>query len=238
MRLRAEDRRAQLIQVAMRLFSLQGFDGTTTREIAQAARVNEAIIFRHFPTKEDLYWAVVSSQISTAGRKEKLRSLLASDLPPREILAAIAESLLDRTSDDAALTRLLFFSALRNSELTDSFFRTYMSDTYDLLAEYFRRGIKRGQFRKLDPLVAARGFMGTISSHILVQELFGGDRYQKYDSRALGRQMADLWLNGLTQGTSKKIKDVNGNGRRSLMANRRSGKSGLKLNNGDLAEVS
>jgi len=222
----------------MRLFSLQGFDGTTTREIAQAAHVNEAIIFRHFPSKEDLYWAVVSSQISTAGRKEKIRSLLASDLPPREILSAIAKNLLDRTSDDAALTRLLFFSALRNSELTDSFFRTYMSDTYDLLADYFRRGMKLGQFRKLDPPVAARGFIGTISSHILVQELFGGDRYQKYDSRALGRQMADLWLNGLTQGTSKKIKDVNGNGRRSLMGSRRGGKSGVKLNNGDLAAVS
>jgi AcrR family transcriptional regulator len=238
MRLCAKDRRAQLIQVAMRLFSLQGFDGTTTREIAQAARVNEAIIFRHFPSKEDLYWAVVSSHISTAGRKEKIRNLLASDLSPREVLAAIAENLLDRTEDDTALTRLLFFSALRNSALTDSFFRTYMSDTYDLLADYFRRGIKRDQFRKLDPQVAARGFMGTISSHILVQELFGGDRYLKYNARQLGRQMADLWLNGLTQATSNSNKDVNGRVRRKLTANSRNGKSTGKLNTRDLAQVS
>ena len=43
----------------MRLFSERGFRGTTTKEIAQAAGVSEAIIFRHFATKEDLYTAII-----------------------------------------------------------------------------------------------------------------------------------------------------------------------------------
>jgi len=45
-----EDRRRQLIEVAIDLFSRRGFSGTTTREIALAAGVTEAIIFRHFAT--------------------------------------------------------------------------------------------------------------------------------------------------------------------------------------------
>ncbi|HZQ23873.1 MAG TPA: TetR/AcrR family transcriptional regulator [Terriglobales bacterium] len=218
MRLPAKDRRAQLIDAAMRLFASQGFDGTTTREIAEAAAVNEAIIFRHFATKEDLYWAVVSSQVEAAGRTEKMRQHLLSERDPGKVLAAIAESLLERSEADAELTRLLLFSALRNRELTDNFFRTYMAATYELLAEYFRKMVKRGYFRKMDPLIAARGFIGMISNHILVQELFGGSRYQQASPRVVGRQLADIWLNGVSQSgynghngrTSKKEVGVNG----------------------------
>jgi AcrR family transcriptional regulator len=210
MRLSAPDRRQQLINVAMRLFSLQGFDGTTTREIAEAAHVNEAIIFRHFPSKEDLYWAVVSSHIAASGRQQKIRAYLDSGRPEQEIFTDIAESLLDRTSEDAALTRLLLFSALRNSELTDNFFRTYIANTYELISAYVRKGIREGRFRKVDPVIAARGFLGMISNHILLQELFGGARYQKFSSRAVGRQMAETWLNGIWTETSKHNASVNG----------------------------
>ena len=58
-RLPAEDRRRQLLETALGLFSKKGFDGTTTKEIAAAAGVTEAIIFRHFPTKQELYSAVL-----------------------------------------------------------------------------------------------------------------------------------------------------------------------------------
>src|SRR3974377_150047 len=58
-RLHASDRRRQLVEAALEVFSRKGFGGTTTKEIAAAAGVTEAIIFRHFPTKSDLYNAVL-----------------------------------------------------------------------------------------------------------------------------------------------------------------------------------
>src|SRR5674476_1560623 len=58
-RLNASDRRLQLVETALDVFSRKGFGGTTTKEIAAAAGVTEAIIFRHFPTKHDLYNAVI-----------------------------------------------------------------------------------------------------------------------------------------------------------------------------------
>jgi AcrR family transcriptional regulator len=210
MRLKAQVRREQLISTAMRLFSLQGFDGTTTREIANAAGVNEAIIFRHFPTKEDLYWAVISSRIASAGRQRRIREHLEATDDPQQALRGVALILLDRNEEDAAITRLLLFSALRNPKLTENFFRTYMSGTYRVLADYIRKGVESGRFRKVNPQNSARTFIGMISNHILVQELFGGDRRSPIDPKTAGAGLADLWLNGVSNSPSKA---VNRNGR-------------------------
>src|SRR5262245_64136840 len=68
-RMAAEDRREQIIEVAVRLFSQRGFRGTTTKEIAAAAGVNEAIIFRHFSTKSELYAAIIDRKANSAGIK-------------------------------------------------------------------------------------------------------------------------------------------------------------------------
>src|SRR5438270_5735446 len=53
------DRRTQLLEIALNFFAKKGFNGTTTKEIAAAAGVTEAIIFRHFPSKQALYTAVL-----------------------------------------------------------------------------------------------------------------------------------------------------------------------------------
>lgn len=218
MRLAAKDRRQQLIETAMRLFSEKGFYGTTTQQIARAAGVNEAIIFRHFATKEELYWAVVTSRVEASGRQRKLRQCLDPDGDQREVLTAVAEALLVRSREDAALTRLLFFSALRNPELSESFFRTYMAENFELVANYFRRGMQAGRFRRFDPVVAARGFLGMIVYHYLVQELFAGGA-QKFDPRAIARQLVDIWLDGVaTSGKQNHQHEVDiHNGKRVVM---------------------
>src|SRR5215216_6376854 len=58
-RMAGEERRSQILAVAVSLFSDRGFRGTTTKEIAQAAGVSEAMVFRHFATKEELYTAIL-----------------------------------------------------------------------------------------------------------------------------------------------------------------------------------
>src|SRR5437764_11096810 len=58
-RMTGENRRLQILRVAMRLFSQRGFRGTTTKEIALAAGVSEAMVFRHFATKSELYSAIL-----------------------------------------------------------------------------------------------------------------------------------------------------------------------------------
>ena len=198
MRLTAPDRKKQLIEIAMKLFADQGFDGTSTREIAEAAGVTEAIIFRHFKTKDDLYWAVLADRVERRGRNRRIRELLESEGDIREVLVSIAEILLDRSADDAAVTRLLFYSALRNRELSDRFFETYAHEKFELLADFLRKHIEAGSFRAVDPFIAARSFLGMIIYHYLVQELFGGERYRPMDPRDVAAEVTDLFLEGVS----------------------------------------
>ena len=53
-RMAGEERRLQILAVAINLFSQKGFRGTTTKEIAHAAGDSEAMVFRHFATKQEL----------------------------------------------------------------------------------------------------------------------------------------------------------------------------------------
>jgi AcrR family transcriptional regulator len=58
-KLSCEERRAAIIKAVRRVFADQGFHGTTTRELARAAGVSEALLFKHFPNKEALYSAML-----------------------------------------------------------------------------------------------------------------------------------------------------------------------------------
>src|SRR5262245_9025446 len=76
-KLTAEERRAALIKVARRVFAEKGFHGTTTRQLAEAAGVSEALLFKHFPTKEALFSAIQLSCCNEQdmGRFERLKAL-------------------------------------------------------------------------------------------------------------------------------------------------------------------
>lgn len=67
-KLSGEERRASIIQAVRHLFANKGFKGTTTRELAEAAGVSEALLYRHFPTKEALFAAIQQSFCDEQGR--------------------------------------------------------------------------------------------------------------------------------------------------------------------------
>jgi len=62
----AERRRAQIIESARAVFARQGYAASRTREIAAEAGVNEAMLYRHFPSKEELFEASVLESIDAA----------------------------------------------------------------------------------------------------------------------------------------------------------------------------
>ena len=60
-RLSAEARKEAIVEAVQDVFAEKGFDGTTTRELAKAAGVSEALLYKHFPSKESLYAAMLDA---------------------------------------------------------------------------------------------------------------------------------------------------------------------------------
>ncbi|MGH6816664.1 MAG: TetR/AcrR family transcriptional regulator [Hyphomicrobiaceae bacterium] len=77
-RLQAQDRRAAIIAAVRPLVARKGLNGTTTKEMAIAAGVSEALIFRHFPSKQALYDAIVRSGAGGDPAIERLLSMAPS----------------------------------------------------------------------------------------------------------------------------------------------------------------
>ena len=203
-RIPAAERHQQILAVATELFARRGFRGTTTRQIAEQAQVNEAILFRHFPQKEDLYWAVIEEKCRKAPVRELLTEQLASEENEQKVLTGVAMALLEQNAADTTLARLLLFSALEKHELSTRFVQMYVTGFNDLLAEYIRRRIRAGAFRRVDPVLAARGFLGMVLHHFLVQEVLGERRFHKFDMRAVCETFADIWVEGMRAHPARK----------------------------------
>ena len=90
----SEDRRTAIIKTARRVFVEKGFYRTTTRELAEAAGVSEALLFKHFPSKEALYSAIQMSCFKEEGSKvsERLESLE----PSTSALVSLVRDLVSR----------------------------------------------------------------------------------------------------------------------------------------------
>jgi AcrR family transcriptional regulator len=207
MRLPASERRSQLIKTALVLFSQKGYEGTTTRHIADNAGVTEAIIYRHFPTKEELYWAVLEEQCKQRADKAKSQNWFADDLTKsdEQLFMEIAEGILQRNIEDPALNRIMLFCALEKHELASRFYKTFTAGWVDQMADRIRKRVEIGRFRDVDPVMSARAFLGMLIYHYQMQELYGANEVQSYDVKSVAKEFTRIWLNGMTAEEKKSV---------------------------------
>src|SRR5215213_3747974 len=200
-RLAGEERRLQLLAVAVSLFSQKGFRGTTTKEIAQAAGVSEAMVFRHFATKQELYSAILDHKACASGRFDPAE--MAADPIERKDDPAVFESLalgaLNHHENDPEFQRLLLHSALEKHELAQMFFDTIVRHVYDFLGNYIRVRQRDGAFIEIDPAIVVRCFIGMVMHHSLNNNLWDPDRrLLNITNESAAKLFTDILLKGIT----------------------------------------
>lgn len=189
----SRERQASLIAAAASLFARKGFNGTTTKEIAKAAGVSEALVFKHFPTKRALYGAILKEKVAVSDLLDAIGQS-AKQRDDRQVFSLIAGYRI-RPDADSTLLRLLLFSALEGHELSAMFFGKHHKVFYEHLAAYIETRIADGAFRKVDPLLAARSFIGTVVHHRLLHEIFGVPMHRSHSDTVSA--YVDLFLRGL-----------------------------------------
>lgn len=196
-RMRGEERHAAIVRSAIHLFAEKGFRGATTRELAAQVGVTEPVLYQHFKTKRDLYGAIIEAKAHQASERVHTLRPFAEAGNDTVFFTRLAELILERYEKDPALTRLLLFSSLEGHELSERFFERVFRDFYELVLDYVQRRVKSGAFRQVDPEVAARGLIGMVAYHGLVEQLFPG-YFARRSRKRVAREMAAIFLNGVS----------------------------------------
>jgi TetR/AcrR family transcriptional regulator len=207
------ERKEQLIAVAMKLFARKGFRGTTTKEIAKAAGVNQAILFRHFASKNELYAAILdykTRKSNSVAWIEELRAI-AETRDDEALFRAVMGKILEHGRRDQDFTRLMLFSALEGHKQAQSFRDKRIRPVFKFLCDYIALRQKEGAFRAIEPAVVVRAIFGIPSYHAQVVSLFNC-RLLTLRDEAAARNFAELILTGLTKtsGIKKALKRSNG----------------------------
>jgi AcrR family transcriptional regulator len=200
-RMAGGERHLQILRVAMSLFSQRGFRGTTTKEIAQAAGVSEAMVFRHFATKEELYSAILDQKACSEGMKDP-RDQFAEAIErkdDRALFEELANAILQHHEDDAEFLLLLNYAALEGHQLAEMFWDRTVLPFYQFLTAYIRERQCDGAIREIDPAVVVRAFIGMIMHHSLNNTLWDKTRrVVNIGNECAAKVFTDILLNGIS----------------------------------------
>jgi TetR/AcrR family transcriptional regulator len=205
-RMTAGDRRLQILRVAVSLFSQRGFGGTTTREIAQAAGVSEAMVFRHFANKQELYTAILDHKACSGDsmNPEQMVAEALTQKDDRAVFEQLALGALNHHETDPEFQRLLLHSALEGHELAEMFFEKFILRVYELLGGYITERQRDGAMRTIDPLIVVRSFIGMIIHHSLNNNLWDPKRrLLKISNEEAAKNFTDILLNGISRETGR-----------------------------------
>lgn len=199
----ADKRREQILQTAFDLFSHKGFSGTTTRDIARAAGVSEAMVFKHFSSKDELYGALLEAKKCHEGLTEfpwEGNEDLIAAMEKKDdfgVFYHFAYQAMNKHQQDIAFMRMIFYSALEEHEMAEKFFKDFVGEIYNFLGGYIKARQKDGAIRKLDPRIVVRAFMGMMIHHSLNNILWDKKRaLLDISNEEAARNFAEIILRG------------------------------------------
>jgi AcrR family transcriptional regulator len=152
-RLSFNERRQSIVEAVRNVFAEKGFDGTTTRELAKAAGVSEALIYKHFPSKQSLYAAMLDACAKGPAFAEFNRIL---KLPPStETLVVMVHFAITHyaerhpaDADKAAMNSLTARSLLEDGEFVRLTHKKFAHDWIGKFEACLKQAVKAGELRK------------------------------------------------------------------------------------------
>ncbi len=197
------DRRQQILEAALKVFSTRGFHKATIKDIAEVAgKISPGLIYWYFKDKHDLLLSIIRERAALFQLIEHPEQLM--DLPPPEGLAAIARAYLRTTRQPAtlALFRILLSEAIQFPQVGELFYTLAASRLFDLIVRYLQHQVDLGRLRPHDPQIAARSFLGMFIVHVLAREVFHQPEAIATPDEHLIATAVDICLYGLAERTA------------------------------------
>jgi AcrR family transcriptional regulator len=200
-RLSAPERRATILVAAREVFLEEGFSGARTRAIAERAEITEAVLYRHFASKEEIFEAAVLTPLGELFEEllSRSRETLRAGGSEGHLVAAVETIWLDVIS---RLTPLLGVALFSDQAAGRQCYRRQVGPFLDaLLAEFQAAGLIPDREGGTDGWAIVRAAFGM--NLLLALDLLQTER--EVDSRALVGQITDLLTLGLSSGRSLRL---------------------------------
>ncbi|BAT56099.1 Transcriptional Regulator, TetR family [Nostoc sp. NIES-3756] len=186
--------RSRILQAALKLFAAQGFDGTTTRDLAQAAGVAEGTLFRHFPNKK-----AILVEVATGGWVDILTDLLTelSEMGSYKAVAQVMRRRMWNLQKNADLMKVCFMEVQFHPDLRDRIQTEVIEKMTDVAEAFFQTAMDKGIYRQMDANLVAKVFLGMFaiagfSNNTLMQPDASPQQMQQ-----MAEGLADIFLNGV-----------------------------------------
>lgn len=188
--------RDQIVDAAVRCFAARGFHGTTTREVAGAAGLTEAALYRYFPSKEALYAAIIDRKMAAPEVTSQVEEAAAAG-DDRAVFAGLARALLESLEGDPAFLRILLYTGLEGHALAEPFFATRVRRLRSFVTGYLERRIREGALRAVDPILASRALLGMLMDFAITRDVLGQREQYPYAIDEAAELFVSIFLDGL-----------------------------------------
>lgn len=184
----------RILKAARKLFARRGYDGTTTRDLAQEANVAEGTIFRHFENKK-----AILIEVATQGWVEILTDLLTelSEMASYKAIAQVMRKRMLNLHQNADLLRVCFMEAQFHPELSEQIQSDVIVKMTDVAEAFFETAMDQGVYRRMNPRIVAQIFLGMFTIAGFSRDTITPGDASPQAMLEMAEGMADIFLNGV-----------------------------------------
>lgn len=186
--------RTRILKAALKLFARQGYDGTTTRDLAETANVAEGTLFRHFPNKK-----AILVEVATQGWVEILTDLLTelSGMASYKAVAQVMRRRMLHLHENADMLRVCFMEAQFHPDLRDHIQSEVIAKMTDVAEAFFQTAMDQGIYRQMDAQMVARVFLGMFAIAGFSQSTIMAPGTAGMEMHQMAEGLADIFLHGV-----------------------------------------
>jgi AcrR family transcriptional regulator len=193
-----EHRPQQIIEAALEVFGECGLAKTRLQDIADRAGVSKGTIYLYFPNKEELFREMIRQ--TAVAKIESLETITTQGTPTEQLGAAMRGHWnFVRTPAFSTIHRLVLGELHQFPDLAEFYANEVTARGLKLLSGIIRRGVETGEFREIDPMIAARMLVAlTIMNGIWRDKHTGVPLLCHKKDEDIFRELAHFYLHSLT----------------------------------------
>lgn len=191
-----EDRREQIIEAAILVFSQKGFAGATNKDIAREAGITPGLIYHYFKSKEDLLRAAIEGY----SPRRLLRSFPPEmlELPAEAMLRSLVQQILSIAEDEhfVRLIRIYLPEVIRDPKVAPAGLST-IQEVVSFLEKALAAKMVSGELQQMDPALAAQLIIGSVMDIVLRRHIARDPLAMQYSQEQIVEGIVSIALRGL-----------------------------------------